>query len=214
LSLEELAQSMKTPPFAALLLAGGRSERMGQDKALLKWQGLYLWQFQLNKLLALNPDRVILSCRKEQRNHFDLADSDAEYFFDPPDFQLGPLGIIDLVLRVVEMPLIVMAVDMPCMTVEFMHQEFLASQNLDRGHCFLSTSGLEPLAALYVPAMLPMMEAALKDGQLSLQKLLSKGYDLGFVDLQIAKKHQQHFFSNCNTPTEWVNEKGRSERPA
>jgi molybdopterin-guanine dinucleotide biosynthesis protein A len=205
---------MTTHPFAALLLAGGRSERMGQDKALLKWQGLSLWRFQLNKLLALNPDRVILSCRADQQDHFDLADSKAEYFFDPPDFQLGPLGIIDLVLRVVEMPLIVMAVDMPCMTAEFMHQEFLASQNLNRGHCFLSASGLEPLAALYVPAMLPMMETAVKDGQLSLQKLFSRGHDLGFVDLQIAKNHQQHFFSNCNTPSEWVYEKSRSKRPA
>jgi len=198
---------MTTHPFAALLLAGGRSERMGQDKAFLKWHGDCLWQLQLNKLLALHPDRLILSCREEQQAHFDLANSIAEYFFDPPDFQLGPLGIIDLVLRVVQMPLMVLAIDMPRMTADFMHQEFLAAQNLDRGRCFSSASGLEPLAALYVPAMLPMMEDALKDGQLSLQKLLSKGYNLGFVDLQKAKNHQKHFFSNCNTPSEWEHEK-------
>jgi molybdenum cofactor guanylyltransferase len=205
---------MTTRPFAALLLAGGRSERMGQDKAFLKWHGDCLWQIQLNKLLALNPARLILSCREEQRAHFNLSDSIAECFFDPPDFQLGPLGIIDLVLRFVQMPLMVLAVDMPRMTADFMHQEFLVAQNLDRGRCFSSAYGVEPLAALYVPAMLPIMEGALMDGQLSLQRLLSQGHDLGFVDLQIAKNHQLHFFSNCNTPSEWEHETGRSERPA
>lgn len=205
---------MTTRPFAALLLAGGRSERMGQDKAFLKWHGDCLWQLQLNKLLALHPDRLILSCREEQGGHFNVVDSIAECFFDPPHFHLGPLGVIDLVLRAVQMPLMVLAIDMPLMTADFMHQEFLAAQNLDRGRCFSTAYGVEPLAALYVPAMLPMMEDALKDGQLSLQKLLSKGHDLGFVDLQEAKNHQKYLFSNCNTPSEWEHEKSRSERPA
>jgi molybdopterin-guanine dinucleotide biosynthesis protein A len=100
------------------------------------------------------------------------------------------------------------------MTADFMHQEFLVAQNLDRGRCFSSAYGIEPLAALYVPAMLPIMEGALTDGQLSLQRLLSQGHDLGFVDLQIAKNHQLHFFSNCNTPSEWVHETGKSQRSA
>jgi molybdopterin-guanine dinucleotide biosynthesis protein A len=205
---------MMIHPFAAVLLAGGRSQRMGQDKAFLKWEGDCLWQLQLDKLSALNPSRLILSCREEQRAQFGPTDSRIEWFFDPPNFQLGPLGIIDRVLRVVQMPLIVLAVDMPRMTVDFMRQEFLAAQILDRGLLYSSASGLEPLAALYVPSMLPIMAKALKADQLSLQKLLLQAHDRGLVDIRMAVDHQKQFFSNCNTPSEWEHEKGRSERPA
>lgn len=197
--------------FAALLLAGGRSHRMGQDKAFLKWEGSCLWQIQLNQLLALNPSRMILSCREEQQQQFAPADSRIEWFLDPPDFQLGPLGIIERVLRVVQMPLLVLAVDMPRMTADFMREAFLNTQNRDRGRCFLSGSGLEPLAALYVPSMLPILEESLKTDQLSLQKLLNKAHDLGLIDIQTTTDQQKQFFSNCNTPSEWEHEKGRSK---
>lgn len=205
---------MLMPSFAAVLLAGGRSRRMGQDKAFLKWEGDCLWQLQLDKLSALNPSRLIFSCREEQRVQFGPIDSGIEWFFDPQNFQLGPLGIIDRVLRVVQMPLIVLAVDMPRMTADFMRQEFLAAQILDRGLFYSSASGLEPLAALYVPSMLPIMEEALKADQLSLQKLLLQAHDCDLVDIRMAADHQKPFFSNCNTPSEWEHEKGRSERPA
>ena len=39
-------------PFATALLAGGRSTRMKQDKALIHWHGQDLWQAQLHKLQA------------------------------------------------------------------------------------------------------------------------------------------------------------------
>jgi molybdopterin-guanine dinucleotide biosynthesis protein A len=130
---------------------------------------------------------------------------------DPPDFKLGPLGIIECVLRVVQVPLLVLAVDMPRMTADFMREAFLNTQNWDRGRCFLSDSGLEPLAALYVPSMLPILEESLKADQLSLQKLLKEAHDLGLMEIQKTTDQQKQFFSNCNTPSEWEHEKGRSK---
>ena len=53
-------------PFATVLLAGGRSTRMKQDKALLHWHGQDLWQAQLHKLQSIGAARVLLSCRREQ----------------------------------------------------------------------------------------------------------------------------------------------------
>ena len=50
-------------PFAAALLAGGRSLRMGRDKARLPWGGEPLWRHQWRTLAALEPSSLLLSCR-------------------------------------------------------------------------------------------------------------------------------------------------------
>ena len=105
----------RRPAFAAALLAGGKSSRMGADKALLDWRGVPLWRVQLGKLIELNPDRLLLSCREEQR----LKNVFAEFVFDPPD-NPGPLGAIARCLEIAQRPLLVLAVDMPAMTPSFL----------------------------------------------------------------------------------------------
>ena len=47
--------------FAAVLLAGGRSTRMGTNKALLDYQGMPIWRFQMDKLIQLGPDQLFFS---------------------------------------------------------------------------------------------------------------------------------------------------------
>ena len=45
------------PPIQAALIAGGRSSRMGEDKAFLDWKGRPLFAFQLEKLIESVPER-------------------------------------------------------------------------------------------------------------------------------------------------------------
>ncbi|MDZ4289024.1 MAG: NTP transferase domain-containing protein, partial [Prosthecobacter sp.] len=74
--------SAPSPPFSTLLLAGGRSRRMGQDKALLEWQGRPLWEVQLAKLQALKSERLLIACREEQG--LQKNEPTIEWLFDPP----------------------------------------------------------------------------------------------------------------------------------
>lgn len=170
--------------FAAALLAGGRSRRMGRDKALIKWEGTPLWQFQLSKLRELNPARLLISCREEQG-----LQSAAEFVFDPPGSDDGPLGAITRCLELVQMPLLVLAVDMPWMTTSFLRAEVL------RGGFFRGDHGFEALAAVYEPRMLPAMQEALQSGRLALQRVI----EACEVEIRPILPEQANSFRNANS---------------
>lgn len=46
---------------SAALLAGGKSTRMGQDKCILKVDGIPMWRRQLGLLSSLSPEVVAVA---------------------------------------------------------------------------------------------------------------------------------------------------------
>ena len=50
-------------PFSAVVLAGGRSTRMGRDKALISVDGVPLWERQLRLVEQLEPTWTFLAGR-------------------------------------------------------------------------------------------------------------------------------------------------------
>lgn len=195
---------MVSSSFSAVLLAGGRSVRMGLDKARLDWNGVPLWQLQSRKLQSLNPQRLIISCREEQGLH--LQASGVEWVFDPPGCNEGALSAIHRVLKSVQMPLLVLAVDMPVMTSDFLFRLIYRA----RGWCFRTASGLEPLAAMYVPEMVPFFDEALRVRNLSLQTLCEQCSQSGCMTIIDVPAENEMLFANANTPQEWEHEKSRS----
>lgn len=173
--------------FAAVLLCGGKSTRMGRDKAFLDWNGRPLWQVQLEKLQELSPQRLLVSCREKQ----DIV-SDAETVFDPIDSNDGPLGAITRCLELVQIPLLVLAVDMPWMTSAFLREHILA------GGFFRGPHGFEALCAVYEPSMLKTMQNALAERRLALQRVIEA------CQPRIHELTDEHapFFRNANTPEE------------
>ena len=173
--------------FAAVLLCGGKSTRMGRDKAFIDWNGRPLWQVQLEKLQQLGPNRLLISCREEQG-----IVSDAEIIFDPIDSNDGPLGAITRCLELVKKPLLVLAVDMPWMTVEFLRDQILP------GGFFRGPHGFEALCAVYEPAMLPAMQKALAERRLALQRVIEA------CQPRVHLLGEEHalLFRNANTPDE------------
>lgn len=65
-------QNSTTPKLYGLVLAGGKSVRMGQDKTTMLWHGREQ-RYHLADMLGAFCDQVFISCRQEQVHEIDPA---------------------------------------------------------------------------------------------------------------------------------------------
>ena len=182
--------------FTAALLAGGQSRRMGTDKAFLDWRGRPLWEQQLEKLRALAPSRLLLSCRTEQAipSREDVRQVDDEWA------GCGPLGGVASCLRACDAPLLaVLGIDLPLLPAEFLRD--LLTHCSDQCGAVISLTGdyFEPLAAVYPAAMLALAEEHLADRRLAMQDFIRRGINDGLMRrVQVAARAE--WFTNVNAP--------------
>jgi molybdenum cofactor guanylyltransferase len=184
---------MHANAFAAAVLAGGRSTRMGTDKAALRLaDGCTLLARQLELLASLEPAQLIVSARQGQL--LPTLPAGITRIDDPGD--AGPLGGIVACLRAVTTPrLLVVAVDLPRLEAAPL-RALLDSPT--PGAVPRVDDHLEPLVALYPRAWLEAGENALQRGNLSLQRLLRQPEAKRlFTVLEIAAT--EHFL-NWNSP--------------
>lgn len=164
---------MNSPaPIRGLLLSGGFSTRMGRDKGTLIWQHEPLILHQLQLLHTLT-DNVLISCREEQRS---LYSPFGELLVDqlPPS---GPIsGLLTAFRHDPSHAWLVIPVDMPYMDqvhlsrlIDARDPEAIATVFIDPVHQIL-----QPLAAIWEPAAMPIIESAWANEHLSLRRLLEK----------------------------------------
>jgi molybdopterin-guanine dinucleotide biosynthesis protein A len=190
--------------FAAVLMAGGRSVRMGRDKACLDWQGRPLWQVQAEKLLSTGGDPVVVACRRQQALHEKaMSPGRLSWRFDPEEEDTGPAGVVVRMLDEFKLPLLLLAVDMPFMTEAFLNQSIVGRAPPGQGLFFESRHGLEPLAGWYSPAMLPVMRGCVAGGRLGLRAMIHECRLQGLTALQPVRDADEALFANLNTPAHW-----------
>jgi len=153
-----------------LVLAGGRSIRMGEDKGLVKWHGKEQ-RYYIADLLRNFCKEVFISCRSEQvktiSKKYKLITDEVE--------DKGPLGaIVSAFHKNQKSAWLVVACDLPLLDEKTI-QYLIQNRNKD----FVATTfqspddGLpEPLITIWEPAALPLLEAALLNGRYSPQKVL------------------------------------------
>ena len=136
-------------PFTAALITGGRSSRMGADKAFLDWHGRPLWEVQLAKLRAAGAAEILVCGRREQA----FAGDGFRLIPDRKE-DLGPLsGLANALRAATHDTVLVLAVDMPFITVELLRE--LIEQRLGS-----ILDGMGDRAPLPHPGPLPLGEGA------------------------------------------------------
>jgi molybdopterin-guanine dinucleotide biosynthesis protein A len=179
--------------FSAVLLAAGRSLRMGADKALLTCAGEPLWRRQWRVLEQAGAGEILLSVRLDQT----WVPAGVGTVTDAvPD--AGPLaGIAAALARSHGSHLLVLAVDLPRMEPAWFAR-LAVRCGPDQGAVGRRGGFFEPLAAIYPRGMLPVAETALARGDYSLQKLITTAGDLMAVHEITAA--EAPWFTNWNEP--------------
>ena len=173
-----------------LVLAGGRSVRMGTDKGLLDYKGKPQREHAFD-LLSSICERVFTSCRTEQNipgSLYPIADK-----FD----YSGPLnGILSGMQTHADKAWLIIAVDMPF--VDLASLELLLS-NRDKSKfatCFLheTENFPEPLLTLWEPSAYPQLLAYAAAGNISPRFFLESN------PVKIVKPADKKVLLNVNYP--------------
>ena len=158
------------PPLNGLVLAGGRSTRMGRDKGLITWHGKEQRYF-MSDLLQQFCSEVYISCRPEQ-----LAEIDTSYQALPDKYNdLGPNGgIITALEHNPSHAWLITACDLPLLDKETL--QFLIKH---RDSSFIATTFQsphdqlpEPLIAIWEPESLPVLLNFMEKGYKCPRKVL------------------------------------------
>lgn len=185
--------------LSAVLLAAGRSSRMGRDKALLTaLDGRVWWQRQRDVLARTGAAEIFVSARPDQ-SWADRADGFDAVVRDPaPD--CGPLaGIIAALDRAAHPHLAVLAVDLPAMEPAWFDRLRLAC---GPGFGAIGRRGryFEPLAAIYPREILPLAREFWSRGEFSLQRLVADAVGRGLLREREITDGDSAQFENCNEP--------------
>jgi molybdopterin-guanine dinucleotide biosynthesis protein A len=175
-----------------LVLAGGRSSRMGQDKALMQHHGRPQIDVAV-ELLGRCCERVFVSTRPDQ-----VTEPERRKFPQIVDAfgEIGPIGgILSAMAEHPDRPWLVVACDLPFVT-EATLRDLVARRNAARmatayrGHQDLP----EPLCAIWEPRMLQTLKQAVAAGALCPRKALIRS------DVELLDPPDPRALHNVNEP--------------
>jgi molybdopterin-guanine dinucleotide biosynthesis protein A len=193
------------PDITAFVLAGGRSSRMGQDKAFLRLHGRTLLEIALDHARAVAATVRIVGQKDKFASYGDVVE---DIFAGQ-----GPLAGIHAALRssVTELNLL-LAVDTPF--IEPRALEYLIDEATDSGRLVTvpRISGfLQTLCAVYRRAFADIAETALKQGKNRIEPLFTPEVARIITEEEMrALALPPAMFDNLNTPEEY--EKAHAER--
>lgn len=176
--------------YALLLLAGGKSARMGTSKAELLYEGKTFLEHMLDKAKALGIERFYISGCATTR-------ADVTAVFDHyPD--RGPLGGLHACMKAITTPYcLVLPVDAPKLPVEILEALLREHTRRNTEKVLIWEHGVrqEPLIAVYPTGMAPFIETLIRDHAAPVFRAIDSW---GFESFRMEMTREQ--IININTP--------------
>jgi molybdenum cofactor guanylyltransferase len=180
--------------LTGIILAGGKSSRLGSDKGLFEFNGKKLIEYPLNVLRKYCSELIISANDSNYEQFGEIVVAD-----EIPD--KGPVGGITSCLKKSTGNWnLVLACDMP-----FINQAFIdyLLENLE-GHSGVVPfhhGWMEPLAAVYHKNLTALFSDALKNNDLSLYQIVQSS-NIPLLPVENLLLEFPQLFSNFNTPSD------------
>jgi len=180
------------PSLKALVLVGGKSSRMGQEKGLIDYHGQSQASW-ISQLLQSFGIEVYLSCRPEQQNHY--AHVNVPFVFD--SIEGGPLGgILSALRNHKNSAFLVVACDLPNLNRAVIEKLISNRRPEKYATCFESPmdQGPEPLCSIYEPKSASALAQVWANGKNCPRKILFNR------DVSLVTLANSSLLANVNTP--------------
>ena len=178
--------------ITSIILAGGKSRRMGTDKALLELEGKPLLEKAIGICKAFSS-KILISSNNLEHGIFGLPVVRDEIE------NCGPMGGVYSCLKKSESNWnFIISVDSPFVEPEFL--EFLIS-NIKEYDAIVpvSSKGEEPLIALYNISSLVELKKMMETGNFKMQNFIHS-VSTNWIDAQSWEKRYPKLFYNLNRP--------------
>lgn len=182
--------------YSLLILAGGKSSRIGKNKAELYYEGKTFTQLLISKVRDLGIDQIYISGFQERGANIHTV------WDRYPD--RGPLGGIHACMKVIETPFcLVVPVDAPKLPREILealliyHETYRKGLNGTKEIPLIWEHGdrKEPLIAVYPVAMADTIEDLIRERSAPVFRVLDRwGYEC------FRKEISEQLIINVNTP--------------
>jgi molybdopterin-guanine dinucleotide biosynthesis protein A len=184
--------------LTTLILCGGKSSRMAQDKALLEFQGIPLLKKMVGLGLGCSSQVGIIT--PHPQHYSSILPEGCNFILEPTPVK-GPLYAFALGLAQVNSDwVLLLAVDLPLLTEETLTQWLLILTQQPREVLALvpfADGFWHPLCAFYHRDCLTSLQTFLAGGGTSFQKWLTAPW------VQVLAVEDTRVLTNCNTPQEW-----------
>lgn len=188
--------------ISAIVLAGGKSSRMGEDKALISVNGIPLLQLVYNVAAGCTDNIYVVTPWPERYQHLVLPGCEfiQEVPLSPGEASQGPLvGFAQGLAQVQTDWVLLLACDLPRLRVEVLQAWAMELDHVDDNAIAAlvhHTKGWEPLCGFYRRRCLPQLLDFINQGGRSFQQWLSH-YPVKALPLPGSE-----MLFNCNTPTD------------
>jgi molybdenum cofactor guanylyltransferase len=181
-------------PLPCVIMAGGKSSRMGSDKSLLPFGGYKtLTEYQIQRVSSWFQT-VYVSCK-----HSDKFDFDALFIEDVSEFEdFSPLVALYSVLKKLHTPICVLSVDTPFVGKEVFLKLYDALDEETDAVIARVNQRSHQLCAIYSRALLAKMKENLRKNRHKIQALFEDA-TIKYIDFD-----DESDFLNLNHQEEYI----------
>jgi len=183
--------------ITGIILAGGKSKRMGRDKGQVMYQKTHLIEYSIKLLESYCNDIIISTNEPAQYRKYGFQMIDDEFK------NSGPMGGIHASLKEsVNYMNFVLACDMPNITIQVI-DVLLSHSSKDQITAPTLNGRSEPLCALYPRDTYLQFEHWLTVGRFKMQEFLQNA-ETSYVSMDSFTDAPENIFKNINSPADLI----------